>query len=254
MQDRLRKFLGDLFQDYRDGIIGDSYNFGPAIQPNKVQFFAFHHSVTPQTAKTDKNWKAECDRIADIHVNGNGWAGIGYRFVICSDGTIAQVGDLSHGGAAVKYHNDVIFSACIVGDFTKEIPTAAQIHSAHLLAKFFLTETPEYPLLDNWDDIRGHKEFATIFNQPEIATACPGSAWKVAGDNLYNRIKNDVWQGYPNPQPINVPVPEPPQPPVDPCQSLKEELEKTRIERDTKTKQLEVALNKLDEIRKALDS
>ena len=82
--------LKDKFQDYRDDILGDSYNWGPVINPANVKYFAFHHSVTPQTAKKDGNWKAECDRIAQEHVNGNGWGGIGYRFVICSDGTIAS--------------------------------------------------------------------------------------------------------------------------------------------------------------------
>lgn len=94
-----------------------------------------------------------------------------------------------------------MFSACLVGDFTKELPTASQIHSAHELAKFFLTSMPQYPNLKNWDQVKGHKEFNP--------TQCPGSNWKTAGDNLYNRIVNDKWQGYPNPQPVVAP-------PVDP--------------------------------------
>ena len=182
--------LGNRFVDYRQEILGDSFNFGPAINASQVKYFAFHHSVTPQTAKKDGNWKAECDKIADFHVNENGWAGVGYRFIICSNGVVVYVGDLSHGGAAVKNHNDVIFSACMVGDFTKELPTDIQINSAHDLADFFLNSLPQYPLIKDWNEnIIGHKDAATIFNDPSIATACPGSSWPV---DIKDRIKNNI--------------------------------------------------------------
>lgn len=207
--------LGDKFQDYRDGIPGDSYNWGPVIKATDIKYLTFHHTVTKQTAKTDGNWKAECDKIALQHINGNGWGGVGYRFIICSDGTVAYVGDLSHGGSAVANNNHIMFSAAMVGDFTKELPTAAQVHSAHILAKFFLTQMPQYPNLNDMEDVKGHKEFN--------ATACPGSNWKTEGDNLYTRIKDDKWQGYPDPQPQVAPTP--PTPPTDPCEQCKKDLD-----------------------------
>lgn len=195
--------LGTKFQDYRDPIPGDSYNWGPVINANEIQAFTFHHSVTPQTAKNDGNWKAECDKIANLHLN-QGWGGVGYRFIICSDGTVAYVGDLSHGGSAVEGKNNVMFSACFVGDFTKELPTAYQVNSAHLLAKWFLENMPQYPNLSKWDQIKGHKDWN--------ATACPGSNWNTPGDNLRNRIINNNYDGYPNPQPPKPPTPPPPPP------------------------------------------
>lgn len=209
--------LGEKFKDYRDDIPGDSYNWGPAINAGKVKYFAFHHSVTVQTAKNDKDWKKECNAIANLHINGRGWDGVGYRFIICSDGTVAYVGDLSHGGSAIGGNNDIIFSACFVGDFTKELPTAVQVHSAHLLAKHFLTAMPQYPLIDTWDDVIGHRDAAELLKLPGAEpTACPGSNWRVAGDNLRSRIINDRWQGYPKPEPIGtIPVPTPiPTPPL----------------------------------------
>lgn len=209
--------LGEKFKDFRDEISGDSYNWGPAINANNIKNFTFHHSVTKQTAKTDGNWKAEAEFIARLHINGRGWDGIGYRFVICSDGTVAYVGDLSHGGSAVANMNDVMFSACFVGDFTKELPTASQVHSAHLLAEHFLTQMPQYPNLSSWDQVKGHQEFSP--------TACPGSAWKVAGDNLYSRIVNDTWQGYPDPQPVGATQPPVEPPTVDPCSEYIKQIE-----------------------------
>ena len=203
--------LGDKFKDYRDGIPGDSYSWGPVIVANDIKNFTFHHSVTKQTAKTDGNWKAECDKIAQLHIapkpKGRGWGGVGYRFIICSDGTVAYVGDLGRGGSAIANMNHIMFSACFVGDLTKELPTAIQVHSAYLLSKWFLSNMPQYPNLNGWEDIKGHQDFDS--------TACPGSGWHANGDNLRDRVVNDTWQGYPGPDPVP-PTPQPiPEPPID---------------------------------------
>lgn len=212
--------LGDKFQDYRNPIPGDSYNWGPAIVATDIRYFAFHHSVTPQTAKNDGNWRAECDRIANEHL-AQGWGGVGYRFIICSDGTVAYVGDLSHGGSAVAGNNNIMFSACLIGDFTRELPTAAQVHSAHILADFFLNRMPQYPNLDSWDDIIGHQDASALLHlSGATPTACPGSNWRDPNDSLRSRIINDRYAGYPNPQPTwDLPVVTPPpatQPPAPP--------------------------------------
>ena len=207
--------LGDKFKDYRDDILGDSYNWGPAINASKIKYFTFHHSVTAQTAKTDGNWKKECDVIASYHVNGNKWGGVGYRFIIASDGTVVYVGDLSHGGSAVGGYNDIMFSACLVGDFTKVLPTAAQIHSAYLLAKHFMENMPQYPNLNSLTLVKGHKDFNS--------TICPSPVWREGGDTLRSRIVDDRYAGYPDPQPVvsvpptpPIPTPPPPPPPAPP--------------------------------------
>lgn len=266
--------LGELFQDYRDGIPGDSYQWGPVINAGKIKNFTYHHSVTaqllsakklrlpedinslgdddlriiapvgikkvawknPQTAIKDGNWKKECDVIANLHLN-NGWGGVGYRFIICSNGVVAYVGDLARGGSAVGGFNDVMFSACFVGDFTKQLPTAVQVHSAHILAKFFLTKAPQYPNLSKWEQVTGHKEFNP--------TICPTPAWKVEGDNLYTRIRNDKWQGYPNPQPVV----QDPAPPVDPCLQVKKDLAAMITDRDAWKKKYEVLIKALDDVK-----
>jgi len=221
--------LGDKYQDYRMGIPGDSYNWGPVVNAKDIQYFALHHSVTAQTAKNDGNWRAEADKIANLHLNrtyvgADGktytWQGVGYRFIICSDGTVAYVGDLSHGGSAVGGNNHIIFSACLIGDFTKELPTAAQVHSAHILCDWFINKMPQYPGISGWDKIIGHQDANKLLHLSGAeATACPGSNWRVAGDSLRERVINDHFDGYPNPQPtwaLPEPTPTPPAPPVPP--------------------------------------
>lgn len=183
--------LGAKFQDYRQGIPGDSYQWGPVINANNIRYFTFHHSVTPQTG----NWKAECDQLANIHLRSNGWGGVGYRFAICSDGTVAYIGDLSRGGSAVANHNHEMFSACFIGDFTKlERPNDAQIRGAHLLAKHFLTQMPQYPNLSSWGQIKGHKNFNP--------TACPGTNWET-GVNFRKLIVEYKEPSDPPPPPVS---------------------------------------------------
>lgn len=196
--------LGNKFQDYRNDIPGDSYKWQFPLKATDIDAFAFHHSVTAQTAKNDGNWKKECDHIANLHL-GQGWGGVGYRFIIASDGTVAYVGDLGASGSAILNNNNHVFSACLIGDFTKELPTASQVHSAHLLAKHFLENMPAYPNLASWDQIKGHKDF--------MPTTCPSPVWRGGLDSLRDRVVNDRFAGYPNPQPTGItPQPTPPQP------------------------------------------
>ncbi|MCK5296092.1 MAG: N-acetylmuramoyl-L-alanine amidase, partial [Alphaproteobacteria bacterium] len=143
--------LGAKFQDYRMGIAGDSYNWQFKLKATDIDYFAIHHSVTAQTAKNDGNWKAEADFIARLHIEKRGWDGIGYRFVICSDGTVAYVGDTGASGSSVLNNNDHILSACFVGDFTKELPTAYQVWSAHRLTHWFLYEQSSWKNLHGWE-------------------------------------------------------------------------------------------------------
>lgn len=235
--------LGNRFVDYRQDIAGDSFNWGPIINAQEVRYFALHHSVTPQTAKIDGNWKAECDRIAQEHI-GQGWGGVGYRFIICSNGVVAYVGDLSHGGSAVTENNNIIFSACMVGDFTKELPTDAQIHSAHDLVDYFLNHMPQYPLITSWDtSVIGHKDAAGLLHLPGATpTACPGTSWP---NDMKSRIKDNVAYTPPIQQPPTPPANTPPiVPPVTPPQPVPQSVPLVFIPED----KLKVMTNKAIEI------
>ncbi|GAH42148.1 unnamed protein product, partial [marine sediment metagenome] len=101
---------------------------------------------------------------------------------------------------------------------------------------FFLYEQSSWSNLKGWDHMIGHQETHDHpdFKQPANPTACPGSNWKVSGDNLYTRIVQDNWRGYPDPQPIQTDPPPPPpepEPPVDPCE---EAVNKAIAENDAK--------------------
>jgi len=123
-----------------------------------------HHSAT------DCGGAARFDRH---HRLNNGWDELGYHFVIGNgtdtpDGAI-EVGSRWHKqkhGAHCKtpdnYHNEHGIGICLVGNFQKAPPSAAQLASLRRLAAFLMRETHIRP-----DQIRTHRGITG-------KTACPG--------------------------------------------------------------------------------
>ena len=99
----------------------------------------------------------------------------------------------------------------MVGDFTKELPTAYQVYSAHILQDWFLHCMPQYTSLNSPDCIIGHKDAYELLHLPGATpTACPGSSWRATGDSLRDRVLQNNFSGYPNPQPPSIVPPVPP--------------------------------------------
>lgn len=161
------------FVDYRDPIWGDSYNWSWNRPLNLAQYLVIHHSVTIHEATPDD--------IALLH-KARGWGGIGYHFVITKDGTVYYVGDIGTARANVKSMNEKVIGICLIGDFTKHLPSDQQIISAHKLCQFFISNYPALENITGWDKMLvGHKDLQS--------TACPGSSWGAsAPDHLKWRI------------------------------------------------------------------
>lgn len=179
------------WNDYRDEIWGDSYNWDFIRQWSQLKYLVIHHSVTKHEATPDD--------IALLH-KARGWGGIGYHFVIDKAGIVYYVGDISTGRANVANRNHEVIGICMIGDFTKHLPSDDQIRSAHDLVKYFLTETPSLPTLSDWKQLVGHKDLD--------ATACPGSSWpndmrqRIIDRRIYSPVEPE-----PQPQPTPEPTP-----------------------------------------------
>ena len=166
--------LGDKFNDYRDEIWGNSYTWSWERPITQVKYAVIHHTVTSPNATPDA--------IAALH-KARGWSGIGYHFVIPGNGIVYYVGDISTARANVANLNEQVLGIALCGDFTKDLPTDAQIDSAHKLVKWMI-DVASIPNINGWEDMVGHKELQ--------ATACPGTIWKGAPDSMYERIKNNI--------------------------------------------------------------
>ena len=124
---------------------------------DSVTDLIIHHTVSP-----DDRTAAQ---IAAYHVNGRGWPGIAYHYLIGADGTIEQTNYLEtmsyHASAANSYSVGI----ALKGDFTTEHPTDEQLAAAAWLVDWLGNE------LDNIDAVYGHREAAGA------ATQCPGNSW-----------------------------------------------------------------------------
>lgn len=202
-----------LWLDYRKDIQGNSFTWAWERPTTDVQYLAIHHSVT----KVRSTWtgfegaKKYADEIAKFHIDVRGWKGIGYHMIVDPDGILTYVGDVGTARANVKDQNEKVIGICMIGDFTRHLPTDAQITSMHELTWWFDRQRAVWPnLKPTWDEmIRGHKDFQS--------TACPGSSYPI--DMKWRIRTNTVYTPQPDPDPEEPTDPEPPdpdQPPYDP--------------------------------------
>lgn len=116
-----------------------------------------HHSATPGdvSATTIHGW----------HLN-QGWAGIGYHFVIRTDGTVERgrpekyIG--SHSGVT---GNPDSIGVCFAGNFMSHEPTQAQIQGFIELYRYLVNKYGQLGII-------GHRDV--------MPTACPGTMFPMA--------------------------------------------------------------------------
>ena len=104
----------------------------------------------------------------------NGWAGIGYHYLIRKDGTIERGRPRDTVGAHCYGENWHSVGVNIVGNFETNEPTAAQIDAAERLVAVLCRL---YGLRPSGETIKGHRDFN--------ATACPG-------ENLYAMLPDVI--------------------------------------------------------------
>lgn len=137
----------------------------------KTDMIVIHHVGIP-----DGDTSAAAIHRAHL---ANGWAGIGYHYVIRKDGTIERGRPLATVGAHAEGQNYHTVGINVTGNFDKEIPTPAQIHSLEGLVAW-LCKT--YSITPGPATIVGHRDVNS--------TDCPGR-------NLYSllpQIRKDVAQ------------------------------------------------------------
>ncbi|MBQ9479422.1 MAG: N-acetylmuramoyl-L-alanine amidase [Selenomonadaceae bacterium] len=116
--------------------------------------------VIHHVGNTDKNINA-----AAIHRwhRKNGWAGIGYHYIIRKDGSIERGRPLDAVGAHTYDHNDNTVGICVVGNFELSRPTSEQFRAAEKLVGAICRN---YDITPNDKTVFGHKDFCK--------TTCPG--------------------------------------------------------------------------------
>lgn len=138
---------------------------------SQVRTLVIHHTgAAPETPPS---------AIADHHVFRLGWPGIGYHFLVSTDGQIIQTNGLAVESFHARQFNATSIGIALSGNLNHATPPPPQIDAlAHLCA--WLLDGLHLPP----DAILGHCELVT-------ATPCPGEDWLggIAWKNsLLNRL------------------------------------------------------------------
>lgn len=139
----------------------------------RVDYLVIHHTDSHDVSA------AEIDRWH----KGNDWVGIGYHYVIRTDGTVEKGRPDDKQGAHVKNYNDRSLGIVLTGRLSQNQPTTEQMDSLEKLLALLL---PRYPGVN----VVGHFRLGP--------TDCPGSKfpWKDFWTRL-ERAKQNTLEGVP---------------------------------------------------------
>lgn len=131
-------------------IIKHNLSFGSMNTRSKTEKLVLHHAAA-----------LKCS-VEDIHRwhKGNGWAGIGYQFLVRKNGEIHEGRPINTVGAHAYGFNDESIGICFEGNFEKEKMPKAQKEAGKWLVAYV---RQLYPTIT---EVVGHRDL--------MATACPG--------------------------------------------------------------------------------
>jgi len=120
--------------------------------------------------------------IQGWHIDGNGWADIGYNFCVGGDGLVYEGRGWGRQGAHAPGYNNQSVGHCFIGTFTSALPTAAARSNTQALIRCGVS--------------LGHiaSGYWLIGHRQGSATECPGQ-------QLFNEIQR--WDRFnSNPRPV----------------------------------------------------
>ena len=158
-------------------------------QFTEVSHLIVHHSAGTNNAN---DWAAIVRAIYDLHVNGNGWADIGYNYLVDPNGVVYEGRGEDVLGAHFCARNSKTMGICVIGNFQNQPPTEEAVKSlVDVLSWKALKENidpigrslhPSSGL--NLSHISGHRE--------GCATACPGDQFFPQFNNLRGRVRDSI--------------------------------------------------------------
>jgi len=122
-----------------------------------------HDGMTPFTTSSQSAAAQRLERIRRAHVSSNGWADIGYHFVIDPGGRVWEARPLALQGAHVKYNNEHNLGVMVMGNYDRQVPTNA---ASITLDQFVSAMMQRYRV-----------PVSRVFTHQELRpTACPGKS------------------------------------------------------------------------------
>lgn len=139
--------------------IDEHQTFGKYRKRNRTDYIIVHCSASQN--KQEYDWKF----IDRVH-RSNGWLGIGYHFVIRTDGTIQNGRGIDDLGSHVAGYNDCSIGICLIGGLTKDGKTENNFTANQMSS---LKELIDWLKEDHYPDAKviGH------YDIPGVNKACP---------------------------------------------------------------------------------
>lgn len=121
------------------------------------------------------------ETVDDIHAQhlAQGWAGIGYHVVIYPDGTAHQGRPFNAIPAAAEDDNTASIDICLIGDFEPGTPGFSGHPTDAQLQALIDVSAQVHRAFPSIARTIGHRDVSGRFDDPSVATACPGA-------NLYS--------------------------------------------------------------------
>jgi len=132
--------------------------------------------VTDITVHHSASTNGSPEGYASHHVNGNGWPGIGYHYVIQPDGYIYQTNKDETSSYHNGFNNSQAIGIVMTGNFNITDPTKQQLKS---LKKLIRNLKNRYPSIKN---VVGHGQVTS--------TSCPGSNTNVDSIRFWTNSKD----------------------------------------------------------------
>ncbi len=129
----------------------------------------FTSAIVIHHAGMTRNEDMSLAAIHKLHL-GNGWAGVGYHFIVHKNGAIDQARPIDRIGAHAYAHNRYTVGICMTGNLDIGVPTVEQTLSTENLVAALCHH---YDIEPSMSTIFGHRDLC--------ATSCPGY-------NFYPRI------------------------------------------------------------------
>ncbi|XP_041773377.1 peptidoglycan-recognition protein SC2-like [Anopheles merus] len=123
------------------------------------------HHTAGASCTTDAACAQQMRNIQSFHMDGNGWADIGYNFLVGENGAAYEGRGWGRQGAHAPGYNDRSVGMGVIGTFTNVIPNAA----ARTAARNLITCGVSLGHIASNYWLIGHRQ--------AVATACPGNAF-----------------------------------------------------------------------------
>ncbi len=174
------------------GLGAGIFSGSPTILP--VTHLIVHHSAT---SSTSANWSATVASIFDFHVNTNGWADVGYNYLIAPDGQlfVGRGGGNNVVGAHMCGYNSNTMGVCLLGTYTSVAPPQIAIDKLVALLAWKSIDSRidptgsgairSYP--GTMQNISGHRDGCS-----PSATECPGTMTHNLLPTIRTRVKEVV--------------------------------------------------------------